>query len=97
MDKQKEIEEMAQAICSIVKDGVKKSCNDCLFGRRSLEARCKWCTYAVQIYEAGYRKADEVRKETTMELLDLLKFGYELPIDDIAKEILEKYGVEVEE
>lgn len=62
--------------------------------------------YAKVVYDAGYRKADEVRKETAKEILDML---YEQGIDNeileyckifdvngvsLAKQICEKYGVE---
>lgn len=30
-----------------------------------------------------------------MEIMEVLRFGYELPIDDIAREMAKEYGVEV--
>lgn len=36
----------------------------------------------------------EVRAETFMEIMELLRCGYDLPIDDIAREIQGLYGVE---
>lgn len=43
------------------------------------------------------RKAyEQSRKETFMEIMEMLRFGYELPIDDIAREMAKGYGVEVE-
>ena len=63
--------------------------------------------YAKAVYDAGYRKADGVRKETAKEILDML---YDLGIDkeileccgtfdvngvSLAKQICEKYGVEM--
>ena len=65
--------------------------------------------YAEAIYNAGYRKADEVRNETAKEILNMI---YDMGIDkeileccriydvdgvSLAKQICEKYGVEVEE
>lgn len=59
------------------------------------------------MHDAGYRKADEVRKETAKEILYML---YEMGIDNgileyckifdvngvsLAKQICEKYGVEM--
>ena len=64
--------------------------------------------YAKAVHVAGYRKADEVRKETAKEILDML---YEQGIDNeileyckifdvngvsLAKQVCEKYGVEIE-
>nr|DAI57300.1 MAG TPA: hypothetical protein [Caudoviricetes sp.] len=64
--------------------------------------------YAKAVYDAGYRKADGVRKETAKEILDML---YDMGIDkeileccrifdvnggSLAKQICEKYGVEIE-
>ena len=76
--------------------------------------RCPYCgglssREAEKIYNAGYRKADEVRKETAKEILDML---YDQGIDkeileccrifdvngvSLAKQICEKYDVEVEQ
>ena len=62
--------------------------------------------YAKAVYDAGYRKADGVRKETAKEILNML---YDMGIDNeiledcrifdvngvsLAKQICEKYGVE---
>lgn len=66
-------------------------------------------TIAKALYDAGYRKVDDMRKETAREILDML---YDMGIDketleccrifdvngvSLAKQICEKYGVEVEE
>lgn len=65
-------------------------------------------TIAKALYDAGYRKVDDVRKETAKEILDML---YDMGIDNgilewckifdvngvsLAKQICEKYGVEIE-
>lgn len=65
-------------------------------------------TIAKAFYDAGYRKVDDVRKETAREILDML---YDMGIDketleccrifdvngvSLAKQICEKYGVEIE-
>lgn len=48
-------------------------------------------------YEQGkFNAAIEAGKETFMEIMEMLRFGYELPIDDIAREMAKGYGVEVE-
>ena len=64
--------------------------------------------YAKAVYDAGYRKVDDVRKETAREILDML---YDMGIDketleccrifdvngvSFTKQICEKYGVEIE-
>ena len=61
-------------------------------------------TIAKALYDAGYRKVDDVRKETAREILDML---YDMGIDketleccrifdvngvSLAKQICEKYG-----
>lgn len=65
-------------------------------------------TIAKALYDAGYRKVDDVRKETAREILDML---YDMGIDketleccisdvngvSLAKQICEKYDVEVEQ
>ena len=65
-------------------------------------------TIAKALYDAGYRKVDDVRKETAREILDML---YDMGIDketleccrifdvngvSLAKQICEKYDVEIE-
>ena len=65
-------------------------------------------TIAKALYDAGYRKVDDVRKETAREILDML---YDMGIDkelleccrifdvngvSLTKQICEKYGVEIE-
>lgn len=65
-------------------------------------------TIAKALYDAGYRKVDDVRKETAREILDML---YDMGIDkgmleccricdvngvSLAKQICGKYGVEIE-
>lgn len=65
-------------------------------------------TIAKALYDAGYRKVDDVRKETAREILDML---YDMGIDketleccrifdvngvSLIKQICEKYGVEIE-
>lgn len=47
-------------------------------------------------FEYAMKELAEARKETFMEIMEMLRFGYELPIDDIAREMAKEYGVEVE-
>lgn len=47
-------------------------------------------------FEYAMKELAEARKETFMEIMEMLRFGYELPIDDIAREMAKGYGVEVE-
>ncbi len=72
MNKEKEIEGMTQAILGEAR--CKGSCADCylLTARKSNGepyAICYPRKEAIRLYEAGYRKADEVRGETANEIL----------------------------
>ena len=57
--------------------------------------------YIARKYKEKFEREREelkvIRKETFMEIMEVLRFGYELPIDDIMHEIAKEYGVEVEE
>ena len=97
---QEQIEEITSIINSDICD---KDCPN----------RCPYCgalssREAKKIYNAGYHKADGVRKDTAKEILDML---YDMGIDketleccrifdvngvSLAKQICEKYGVEVQ-
>ena len=100
MTKQEQIEDMAKAACAACgRDGY----------HCPLLAKYRPCDeslkYAEAVYNAGYRKAEGVRKETAKEILDML---YDQGIDEeiieycgvfdvngvsLAKQICEKYGV----
>ena len=86
----KEIEEMANAIS--------KSCEEQIEKNRCASLRCEMCM-AEFMTDAGYRKAEEVRKETAKWFIDFL-YKYRLN-DTISKQDIlnfaEKYGVEVDE
>ena len=100
MTKQEQIEDMAKAACAACgRDGY--HC-PLLAKYRPCDASLK---YAEAVYNAGYRKAEGVRKETATEILDML---YDQGIDEeiieycgvfdvngvsLAKQICEKYGV----
>lgn len=99
MTKQEQIEEMAKTAC----------CACAIDNCCPLTAEFRPCDaaseYAKVIYDAGYRQADGVRKETANDILDML---YDMGIDkeiieycgvfdvngvSLAKQICEKYGV----
>lgn len=110
MTEQEQIEEMCEAIASMICEIYKPQCDE------YEPHTCSHCfanstkigDFAEMLYNAGYRKVDEVRKETAEEILDML---YGMGIDkeileccricdvdgvSLAKQICEKYGVEVE-
>lgn len=95
MTDQKQIEEIAKLICRMP-----KKCDDCW------QYECQAKYFAKILYNAGYRKADEVRKETAKEILTTLNkaifLGYQYDDEctfgrDVWNGLLEKFGVEVEE
>ena len=103
MTKQEQIEDMAKTACVACSP---KACCPLLANARPCEAALE---YAKAVYDGGYRKADGVRKETAKEILDML---YDMGIDketleccrifdvngvSLAKQICEKYDVEVEQ
>ncbi len=98
MDKEREIEEMASAISECCEEQIEKN--------RCASLRCEMCM-AEFMNNAGYRKADEVRKETAREILFALldkKFEMDdkgrvciVDIYDELNRLFEKYGVEVDE
>ena len=45
-------------------------------------------------FEYAMKELAEARKTTFMEIMETLRFGYELPIDDIMHEIAKEYGEE---
>ena len=49
---------------------------------------------AVELYNADYRKADEIRKETVKEIIEILKgYNYDGEIDELIDIISKKYGI----
>lgn len=105
MDKEKEIEGLAKTTCGY--NG--RKCNICYnYVDGTFVEKCPHHHLAKYLIEEGYRKAEEVRKETAKEILQKLYSNAErncnlgghcqevIHIDDIiitAKE----YGVEVDE
>lgn len=93
MDKEREIEEMAIVLST--EDGSTDDCPDC----EHITMCFRQCD-AEKLYNEGYRKADDVRKETAKEILqdlyELCKERQEISWDDIYYFVL-KYGVDVEE
>lgn len=47
-------------------------------------------------FEYAVKELAEARKTTFMKIMETLRFGYELPIDDIMHEIAKEYGAEAE-
>lgn len=101
MTKQEQIEEISKTACVAC---APHNCCPLPANFRPCEAALE---YAKAVYDGGYRKADGVRKETAKEILDML---YDIGIDNeileccsiydvdgasLAKQICEKYGVEV--
>lgn len=102
----KEIEEMASVMC-----GTKCSCKECIktHAYNGEWFNCILPSKAEVLYNAGFRKADTVRKETAREILRILHNiggcdatrewdkGFDAAIDTAYKAVKERYGVEVEE
>lgn len=108
MTKQEQIEKMATTMCGYYNDGkcIFRNCAPC---DKFNSQECSYKEDAEELYYAGYRKSNEVRNETAKEILNML---YDIGIDkeileccriydvdgvSLAKQICEKYGVEVEE
>lgn len=101
MNKEKQIEEMAKLMCESTRRCY-ELCGDC-YGEKDNFYGCKGL--AESFYDAGYRKAEEVRKETARECLKILhniggcdateewSKGFDAAIDEAYKEIADKYGV----
>ena len=66
MNKQEQIEEMAQFICGRSTDDV------CIIDRTSCDCNCAWARTAEAIYNAGYRKIPENAVVLTKEEYDKL-------------------------
>ena len=84
MNKQKEIEEMAICVDETCDDVEDNKCNS---------RKCSLCISKHLVGE-GYRKADEVRKETAKEILKEVRQNAG---GRWLAELCEKYGVEVDE
>ena len=90
MNKEKEIERMVQIAYNYSKEFANTPYYKGVY--TDMESVC----------EAGYRKADEVRKETAKEILQDLYDGvinatYVIMTRNSVKRFAEKYGVEVDE
>ena len=53
MNREQQIEEMAQIICGRSKDDI------CLIDKTSCDSSCRWARDAEALYNAGYQKIDE--------------------------------------
>ena len=111
MRKQEQIEEMAKLMC--IDTSNRGECEKCSFKPHKVFEfihQCSKYDNAETLYNVGYRKADEVRKETAEKFAEKLKEKIDnqqyilLPTatvkymtDEIAKEIISEYGVRDEE
>lgn len=68
MEKEKQIEEMAEALCRLIKDGDIKGCESCYFRHDGYECTCKYRKYAIQVHDAGYGNVKEAVKEFAKKL-----------------------------
>lgn len=94
MTKQEQIEEMAKTACVACSP---KACCPLLANARPCEAALE---YAKAVYDGGYRKADDVRKETAREILNRIKLyatDSKTDLIDLIDEIANANGVEVEQ
>lgn len=89
MDKEKEIEEMSILATKTIKAALGYE-----YGCRVETAEQQGENIANVLYEKGYRKADDVRKETAKELYD--KFFGSGFTTEYLKSVMKEYGVEVE-
>jgi hypothetical protein len=67
MDKEKQIEEMAKAVCHL-----DRTCDQCM---TSFE--CKAMTYAKRFYDNGYRKSSDVAREIFADLEKIIEVDNE--------------------
>lgn len=99
MTEQEQLREMGQIICGRCLDGV------CLIDKCVCEGVCEHIT-AKELYNADYRKASEIRKETAREILTILykaifwgqQHDNECVFDrSVWNDLLEKFGMDVKE
>lgn len=102
MEKEKQIEEMARALCGKSYNAEKGFCNkfdtECDF-------MCNAYMKSKRVYALGYGNVKEAVKETAREILKMLhgiggcdaaeewSKGFDAAIDEAYKEISDKYGV----
>ena len=99
MDKEQQIEEMTKTLRNKrVEQGFmafdcKIPCDKCW----SKRFHCVEREYATTLYDAGYRKAEEVRKDTAKEIINWVYKMQQAYYKDeaILGHLMEKYGVEV--
>lgn len=89
MSKQEQIEEMANNITKHCPDKVEEEC----FNK---DMNCISCIVN-ELYDAGYRKEDDVRKETAKEILNAVDDESNGQTISVTNVLRKKYGVEVEE
>lgn len=101
MTKQEEIKKMAITMCGFYNKG------KCAFPEyescdKFNSQECSYKEDAEELYYAGYRKADDVRKETAKDFAEKVKMAFYYEFDEIIPsimadkidELLKEYGVE---
>lgn len=111
MEKEKQIEEMAKVLCSLIKDGIRKDCEKCYFKHDGYRHTCKFRKRAIKLYKAGYGNVKEAVKEfaeglikngvysckcSTLKEVEVAENLVE-QFENHIKEYAKEYGVEVEE
>lgn len=86
MTKQEQIEEMAHIMCEhynkgfCAKGDITEICEDMPY--------CCYKNEAEALYDAGYRKAGELRKETAKEFAEKVKMAFYYEFDEIIPSIM---------
>lgn len=98
MTKQEEIKKMAITMCGYYNDGkcIFRNCAPC---DKFNSQECSYKEDSEELYYAGYRKADDVRKETAKEILSRIKLyatDSKTDLIDLINEIANANGVEIE-
>lgn len=101
MTKQEEIKKMATTMCGYYNDGkcIFRNCAPC---DKFNSQECSYKEDAEELYYAGYRKADKVRKETAKDFAEKVKMAFYYEFDEIIPsimadkidELLKEYEVE---
>ena len=95
--REKAIEEMARIMCN-----AKETCNECVGRNSNIYFRdisdCKCYYGATRAFNAGYRKEEEVRKETAKAVIEYFETHMICAAcEGVIQDAYERFGVEVEE
>lgn len=85
MEKEKQIEEMAKVLCSLIKDGIRKDCEKCYFKHDGYRHTCKFRKRAIKLYKAGYGNIKEAVKEFAEKLKSFIIGNCCVVNDDVDK------------